>query len=179
MLLEEAGYRFRCLDPGPDGPAVSDDPEKRVLAHSEFKAHAGALAAPEAWVLASDTLVWCAGEFLPKPQDQADARRMLETLAEAEHQVWTGVCLIGPEKQVFRQAACSRVRFSAIPADQLEAYLAGTEWADKAGAYGIQGTAGAWCELVEGDMDTVIGFPMKTVRGLLSRSGACLRGEAR
>lgn len=149
------------------------DPAERVLEHARHKALAGAHQAPGECVLASDTLVWCAGEFLPKPLDQADARRMLELLEGKEHQVWTGVCVVDTGGQVWAEAACARVQFDLIPETELLAYLETQEWTDKAGAYAIQGTAGRWCRLVEGDFNTVVGLPMGVVARLLHQARAC------
>ena len=51
--------------------------------------------------------------------------------------------------------------------EELETYLDGEDWQDKAGAYGIQGDASAFMELIEGDMDTVIGLSVSAVRSLM------------
>lgn len=172
-LLNEAGYRFDAVDPGEDGPSAATTPEGRVLDHARHKARAGQKQALGRVVLASDTLVWCAGEVLPKPTDQADAARMLGLLAERDHEVWTGVCVLDSAGQVHERAAVARVRFGAIPAPEAAEYLAGQEWADKAGAYAIQGTAGRWCALIEGDYNTVVGLPLALVSELLRAAGAC------
>jgi septum formation protein len=179
-LLREAGYLFSTLDPGDDGPGFSDDPSARVLEHAEYKARSGARLAPQQLVLASDTLVWCAGEFLPKPMDRSDAERMLRLLEAREHQVWTGVVLLDASRErVWADSACARVRFGAIPADERLAYLATTEWCDKAGAYAIQGTAGRWCELLDGDYNTVVGLPLGVVSRLLAQARACSESNER
>ena len=173
-LLREAGYLFSALDPGDDGPGFALKPGERVLEHAEHKARSGARQAPDGLILASDTLVWCAGEFLPKPLDRADAERMLGLLEAREHQVWTGVCLVDSASgRIWSEAACARVRFGAIPPAERMAYLATTEWSDKAGAYAIQGTAGRWCKLVEGDYNTVVGLPLEVVSRLLAQAKAC------
>lgn len=168
-----AGYRFDAVDPGEDGPSAAMTPEARVLDHARHKARSGRNQAPGSVVLASDTLVWCAGEVLPKPADQADAARMLELLAERDHEVWTGVCVLDSAGEAHERAAVARVRFGAIPGSEVAEYLAGDEWADKAGAYAIQGTAGRWCSLIEGDFNTVVGLPLGLVSDLLRAAGAC------
>ena len=172
-LLAEAGLSFDCLDPGPDGESDAQDPKRRVMDFAATKAAAGHSLRPDAVVLASDTLVWCEGEFLPKPIDRADAERMLNLLQGRQHQVWTAVCVRNPAGQVFEDAAVADVAFDQIPAAQLEDYLNGSEWADKAGAYGIQASAGAWAKVVAGEMDTVIGLPVKLSLSLLRQAGAC------
>lgn len=172
-LLAEAGLEFECLDPGPDGESDAADPRQRVMTYAATKAASGHRLRPDALVLASDTLVWCNGEFLPKPVDRADAARMLELLQNRRHQVWTAVCVRNPAGQEFADAAVTEVEFGSIDADDLEHYLNGSEWTDKAGAYGIQGTAGAWAKVVTGDLDTVIGLPVALSFKLLRQAGAC------
>ncbi len=172
-LLAEAGLSFDCLDPGPDGESDAVDPRERVMVFAATKAASGHQMRPDAIVLASDTLVWCDGEFLPKPTDRSDAERMLALLQNRVHQVWTAVCVRNPSGEKFADAAVSDVEFGSIPANQLDRYLEGREWADKAGAYGIQGSAGNWAKVVKGDMDTVIGLPVKLSLSLLRQAGAC------
>ncbi len=172
-LLSAAGLSFECLDPGPDGESAALDPRRRVMDFAGTKAAAGHRIRPDAIVLASDTLVWCEGVFLPKPVDRADAVRMLELLQGRRHQVWTAVCVRNAAGQIFEDAAVAHVEFGRIPKGDLDGYLAGTEWVDKAGAYGIQGSAGEWAKVVDGDMDTVIGLPVQLSLELLRQAGAC------
>lgn len=106
--------------------------------------------------------------------DRADAARMLDLLENRLHQVWTGVCVVDPTRdQIWAEAACAQVQFAAIPSEERLAYLSTDEWRDKAGAYAIQGTAGRWCELVEGDYNTVVGLPLGVVARLLGKARAC------
>jgi nucleoside triphosphate pyrophosphatase len=173
MLLQELGLTFQVLDPGPDGPGHSESPQARVLEHARFKAQSAFKQVSGSVILASDTLVWCRHQFLPKPANRSDARRMLKLLDSQTHQVWTGVCVIDPQGKIHEQACMAEVLFSAIPTADLEAYLQGQEWADKAGAYGIQGTASAWAQVVSGGYDTVVGLPLEATLQLLIQAGAC------
>ncbi len=45
-------------------------------------------------VLGADTTVVINGEILAKPEDAADARRMLALLSGRRHEVMTGICLM-------------------------------------------------------------------------------------
>jgi len=179
--LEELGVAFEVVPADDDGPARDADPAGRVLAHARHKAAAVAGARPDAWVLAADTLVVRDGRFLGKPADAAAARAMLEELSGGAHEVWTGSVLLAPGGRPFAERAeRATVRFRRLAADELDAYLAGDEWRDKAGAYGIQGWAGERAEVAAGDFAVVVGAPIATWRrflrdaGLLAPSGdAC------
>jgi septum formation protein len=97
---------------------------------------------------------------------------MLEFLqACGDHEVWTGVCLIGPDGGQVSRADVAGVHFAAIPGVAVEEYLQGTEWQDKAGAYAIQGWAGAYARLASGDMGTVVGLSENAVLALFEASG--------
>ncbi len=172
-LLAAAGIAFELAVPGDDGPSAAREPAARVLEHARYKARLGAAAQPGRRVLAADTLVWVDGDALPKPRGRAEAEAMLRRLAGRDHEVWTGVVLMDPAGRLHEAADRARVRFRAIPEDELQAYLAGSEWRDKAGAYGIQGAAGAWAELLDGELETVIGLSTATVRRLILQADAC------
>ena len=51
------------------------------------------------------------------------------------------------------------VYFRDLSDEEISAYIATGEPFDKAGAYGIQGAAGAFVDHIEGSLDTVIGLP--------------------
>ncbi len=170
--LGELGVAFDVVPAADDGPARDADPARRVLAHARHKAATVAAQRPDAWVLAADTLVVRDGRFLGKPADAAAARAMLEELSGREHEVWTGSVLLGPGGRPFAECAeRAVVRFRRLGADEIAAYLAGDEWRDKAGAYGIQGWAGERAEVTAGDFAVVVGAPTDTWRGFLAAAG--------
>ncbi len=56
------------------------------------------------------------------------------------------------------------VRFDALSRARKAAYLDTDEWRGKAGGYAIQGAAGAFASVVEGEIETVIGLTLSLVR---------------
>lgn len=124
----------------------------------------------DATVLSSDTLVELDGEPLGKPQDEAQACAMLRRLSGRAHNVHTGIA-VHRTGQVFSDVATTRVYFRPLSEEQIAAYVASGEPMDKAGAYGIQGAAGAFVERIEGDMDTVIGLSSRLTLRLLREAG--------
>jgi septum formation protein len=171
-LLEALSLRFTVVAAAGDGPVSSTDPGKRVLGHAWFKAHEVAKDHPSAWILAADTLVFGAGEFFPKPQNREHAGEMLERLiALGVHQVWTGTWLLSPQGDEFQHLESAEVSFAPIPCAERESYLDGVEWADKAGAYAIQGWAGQYTTLLEGEFDTVVGLSKTAIFALFEQAG--------
>ena len=117
-------------------------------------------------VLGADTTVVCDGEILAKPEDAADALRMLRKLSGRTHEVLTGVA-VASRAGVVSAVETTLVTFSAIPEAELDFYCATREPMDKAGAYGIQGYAARWIPRIEGDYFNVMGLPIARVVKLI------------
>ena len=135
------------------------------------KGLAGAALHPGQIVLAADTLVALDDVPLGKPTDEADAFRMLRALSDRWHQVYTGVCAVSADGQVFVDVDASDVRFGPMSDEDILAYIATGEPMDKAGAYALQGGAGLWIEEVRGTPSGVIGLPLPITRRLLKACG--------
>ena len=146
---------------------------------SRRKALAGAAAHPGCVVLAADTLVALDNVPFGKPRDEADAFRMLRCLSGREHQVYTGVSCVAPDGAFHSGVDTSTVRFCAMSDAEIRAYIASGEPMDKAGAYALQGLAGAWIESVSGTPSGVIGLPLPLTRKLLTACGLTVPGPGR
>jgi len=120
-------------------------------------------------VLAGDTIVEIGGRMLGKPSGREAAEIMLRELSGSVHRVASSVALMDVGTgQLVSGIAISEVRFDELDEAQLASYLDTDEWRGKAGAYAIQGQAGVFAHLTSGDMDTVVGLPMKLVKALAS-----------
>ena len=85
-ILTQLGIPFEVV-----APAFEEEPGGDPLEHAAGKARS--VDGGDRPVLGVDTVVLCRGEQLGKPADEADARRMLETLSGWEHEVVSGLCL--------------------------------------------------------------------------------------
>jgi septum formation protein len=121
-------------------------------------------------VLAADTTVALEGEILGKPADAADATRMLELLSGKRHRVLTAVA-VQLDQRVEIAVSESLVTFGRLDPERIAAYVASGEPFDKAGAYGIQGRAGAFAERLEGSYTGVMGLPLYETANLLRLFG--------
>lgn len=122
-------------------------------------------------VLSADTLVCLDDRVLGKPQDRADACRMLRLLSGRWHSVHTGVCLHLPGGAVLERVETTRVRFTALSEDAIARYVDTGEPMDKAGAYAVQEIGGIFVERIEGSPSNVIGLPLATVAALFTAAG--------
>ena len=115
---------------------------------------------PDSFVLAADTLVCVGRRILGKADDEDHARRTLNLLSGRSHKVVGGLCLLAPNgKQVLKTVTTS-VLFKRLDASEINAYIAGGEWHDKAGAYAIQGRAGAFVRRINGSYSNVVGLAL-------------------
>ena len=173
-LLAQAGYTFEVQpahvneDLRPD-----EDPIAYVVRLAREKAQSvfaeissTGPASPPAVVLGADTTVTLDSHIMAKPENPADAARMLRLLSGRTHRVITGVALASA-KGIEVAAEVTGVQFLTLSDDEIAAYVATGEPMDKAGAYGIQGFAAKWIPRIEGCYFNVVGLPLALVNTML------------
>jgi septum formation protein len=160
--LRQAGIPFVVRSALVDETPLADEkPEDYVRRLAEQKALA-VTAAPDETVLGADTTVVIGDRLLGKPEDAAEAVRMLEALSGQCHQVLTGICLRGPSGMV-RDFAATRVWFTSMTPREIQDYVASGEPLDKAGGYAIQGLGSKFIERIEGCYFNVVGLPVALI----------------
>ena len=182
-LLAQAGFTFE-VHPAhvPEEPNPGEDPIAYVTRLAREKAEAvynELLGAPsfsrslrKGWdtknltVLGADTTVTLDNHILGKPEDAADAARMLCLLSGRTHRVITGVAVVTADRTEVA-AEVTGVTFLTLSDEEIAAYVATGEPLDKAGAYAIQGRAARWIPRIEGDYFNVVGLPLALVSTLL------------
>jgi len=121
-------------------------------------------------VLGADTVVVLDDEVLGKPRDHFDGLAMLAMLSGRRHTVLTAVCLQHQDGADCELVETS-VEFIRLTRALCEAYLATDEPWDKAGAYAIQGLAGAFVRSIRGSYSNVVGLPLCETWQLLGARG--------
>ncbi len=121
-------------------------------------------------VLGADTVVELDGDILGKPADRFGAEAMLTRLSGRQHHVHTAVAM-RHEDRVELRLSSSLVRFATLDAATIARYLETGEYLGKAGAYGIQGRAGAFVEHIEGSYSGIMGLPLYETAVLLKAFG--------
>lgn len=183
-LLGHIGVKFHLLlfrnraGAAPDideAPQPGEDPRDYVMRLARAKAAVGwkrmlERNLPLAPVLAADTTVALEGRIFGKPQDRADAERMLAELSGRRHEVLTAVALQFDD-EVETALSVSDVQFRSLAADEIRAYVATGESDDKAGAYAIQGRAALFVAEIRGSQSGIVGLPLYETAQLLQRMG--------
>jgi septum formation protein len=129
---------------------------------------------PDAVIVAADTTVVIGPDLLAKPEDAADAHRMLRLLSGRTHTVHTAVAVARAGALVSGVEDVA-VTFRALDDDEIAAYVATREPMDKAGAYGIQGYGATIVERIDGDFFAVMGLPLVRLTRLLEQVGVVYR----
>jgi septum formation protein len=176
-LLSEAGYTFEVHPSDVDERAAERPgilPSDLVVYLAISKANAVREKFPDDVVLAADTVVAFGDQILGKPKDAQHARWMLSLLESTTHLVITGVAVVrhadGPDDAPKTAKVMSAVRMRPLPADWINAYVAGGKWEGNAGGYGIQDDD-PFVERITGCQTNIVGLPMTTVKRLLAERG--------
>lgn len=114
-------------------------------------------------LITSDTVVWKDNIAIGKPRDTEEARKMLQRLSGAKHQVITSVCFttISFQKTIHDTTT---VWFKELSSAEIDYYLRTYEPFDKAGSYGVQEWIGYIAiERLEGSYFNVMGLPTALV----------------
>lgn len=172
-LLRQLGIAFETVDVCIDETPYSDETAQSYVGRmAETKVLAGRdCISEDAVVLGADTTVTVDGRVLGKPQNASHARDMLRTLSGRWHEVWTGVAIHTAKRKINEFVVATSVEFTTLTDSLIEAYWQSGEGLDKAGAYGIQGLAGAFVTRIEGSYSAVVGLPLHETWALLDRSG--------
>lgn len=150
-------------------PAANEGP--RIYARRMAREKALAVSSDAAHVLAGDTVVAVGRRILPKAEDEATARACLALLSGRRHHVLSAIALKAPDGTLRERLSDTVVRFKALSAQEIDAYIAGGEWDGKAGGYAIQGSAEGLIAAISGSHSGVVGLPLFEARALLRAAG--------
>lgn len=156
-------------------PDIDEDPKRGELPRpycqrlATEKARAVA-AAPDDIILCADTTVALGRRILGKPRDAGEAAEFLTALGGRRHQVITAVAVRRGER-IWARDSVSAVKMKRLSDVELNAYLASGEWQGKAGAYAIQGAAGAFIPWISGSFTGIVGLPLAETAALLVAAG--------
>ena len=121
-------------------------------------------------LLTSDTTVAVGRRILGKPEDATEARAFLRLLSGRRHRVITAVA-VRTADQMWERDVVTSVRMKPMSDVEIGAYLATDDWQGKAGAYAIQGPAGAFIPWISGSYSAVMGLPVHETAQLLNAAG--------
>lgn len=183
-LLRQVGVEFELLLLR-DSPNRGQDVSEAVLPDElpdDYVARVTREKADVAWqimtlrklpfrpVLAADTTVVLDNKILGKPQDQAEALDMLKRLSGTTHTVLTSIAVHYLDGTLYATQR-SEVTFASLTDAQMQAYCMSPEPYDKAGGYGIQGSAARFISHISGSYSGIMGLPLFETSQLLRKAG--------
>ncbi|WP_426034123.1 Maf family protein [Cypionkella sp. TWP1-2-1b2] len=156
-------------------PDINEDPLKGELprpycARLAREKAAAIPADPDDIILTADTTVALGRRILGKPADAGEAARFLTDLGGRRHQVITAIAVKRGDK-IWSRESVSAVKMKRLSDVELNTYLASMEWQGKAGAYAIQGAAGAFIPWISGSFTGIVGLPLAETAALLAAAG--------
>ncbi len=178
-LLGQAGLEPDLLNPADiDETAKKRETPRSLVARLAKEKAQKALTMPQVealagnvFVLAADTVVALGRRVLGKPETAEEASEMLQLLSGRAHKVFTAVSLIAPGGSQKTRIVDSKVRFKRLSREDIDSYLICDEWRGKAGAYAIQGRAGAFVRYLSGSYTGVVGLPLYETVSMLNGAG--------
>ncbi len=172
LLLRNDRRRNVFVD---ETPHEGEDPVAYVQRVCRDKANAGWDSVvfrnlPRFPVLAADTTVALDGKIIGKPDNNKHAAEILRMLSGTQHQVLTAVAVAYRDRLETRLSTTT-ITFDKLSTERINRYLLTNEARDKAGAYGIQGHAGAFVKHIDGSYTGVMGLPLYETVELLKLFG--------
>jgi septum formation protein len=169
-LLKLHGYTFDVKPSNIPEPTEArlGDCRHYVAELAWLKAEAVAREVSDGLIIAADTVGWLNGRVVGKPEDEADARRIITSLSGTVHELWSGVCLwLRPGDWQFTWQERSLVRMKPLTDAEIDAYLKTRKWEGCSGAYAIQLPDDPYLTVEQGSVSNVIGLPMESLEKAL------------
>lgn len=171
QLLRLIVPRFEAIPADIEETSSYADPHKRLVDIATQKARVVG-EQRDGVIVAADTAVLLDGQLLGKPADPDTAAHMLRRMSGRAHQAITGLCVTNTlTGHTATEVVTTQVHFKTIDEALLRWYLDSGDYADKAGAYGIQGHGALLVERLEGDYYNVMGLPLGHLADLLEAVG--------
>lgn len=172
QLLEQIGVAFQTIELNvPEVRAAGESAERYVSRVAREKARAGLATLSgtnNVVVLGADTEVILDDDVFGKPTDVANAMQMLRRLSDRNHRVLSAVWCVSTRREEFALSV-SEVTFDRLSEGDIAEYVATGEPMGRAGAYAIQGRAGAFIRHLSGSYSGVMGLPLFETAQLLRR----------
>lgn len=181
-LLQKLGLNFQTVPPHLEdnnilpGENEITSPHQYALRLAYRKAKQVVQNQQEGLIISADTIVVWQGNIFGKPRDRHHAQQMIRCLSGNVHRVITAVIVWDANScRKIQDYDGSLVKMKKLEEQEIEDYLNSDEPYDKAGAYGIQGTAGKFVERIVGSYFNVVGLPLEKLVSLLCRFGISIQ----
>lgn len=119
----------------------------------------------DALIISADTLVYFNDIILGKPNNNKEAKEMLNMLSNNTHSVITYYTIYNKDKNIcITRKIKSKVTFNKLSDSLIDEYIKTGSPLDKAGAYGIQDKEFNLVKSFTGDINNIIGLPIDELK---------------
>lgn len=172
-LLEGLHLDFEVIPSNVDEDAhPKKDPTVRAAVLAKLKALDVHRKNPDAVTIGCDTLVVAADTtLLEKPQDAADARRMLTLQNGKTSFVHSALCIVDTKGETHEGLSTSSVTFKKLSEKEIEWWIGTKLWQGRSGGFQIDGLGQLMIETITGDWTGIVGLPIFLLGELLTTAG--------
>jgi len=151
---------------------IYDDPSELAAILAQEKAKKVAATQEEGLVIGSDTIVVVDGSVMGKPRYKKDAIKMIKSISNRTHQVYTGLAIFNVDtKESIVEVSQSSVTFRNLSDQEITDYVNTGEPLGRAGSYQLLGQARNFVIDFEGSATGITGLPMRLLVDMLEESG--------
>ena len=121
-------------------------------------------------VLGADSVIDLNGELISKPESREEALIILKKLNGKKHQLISSVCISKNGSMIWHYTDKAELKMKTMTEDELKLYLSKIE-DEKLYAYNVYQIEGEGKNLfnsIKGDMNTIMGLPIKKIKEYLS-----------
>jgi len=168
-LVSDIGLDFLAdtveIDETPKpGETISEYVTRLALA----KADAVVPPSLDAIIITVDTAIGINDKIIGKPDDESNARRILQDLSGHTHEVLSVIAVrTVSEASIETELTRTEVEFDDLSREMISWYISTGEWKNRAGAYAIQGKGMSLVREVRGCLTNVIGISIPSLLRIL------------
>ena len=176
-ILEENNIQYRVEPSNVDEDSVKESLLKEKATPTiitknlaELKANKISQKFEEEMVLGADSVIDLEGEIISKPNDRAEALKILKRLNGKTHHLISSVCISRGGSMIWNYTEKASLTMKNMTFLELENYLKRISDKDlyAYNVYQIEGEGRNLFSKIEGDEDTIMGLPVKKIKEYLN-----------
>ena len=137
---------------------------------AELKANKVSQKRTEDLVLGADSVIDLNGKIISKPINRSEALKILKSLNGKTHQLISSVCISQNGSMIWNHTDKASLTMKQMSEEELKNYL--NKISDEAlyayNVYQIEGEGRSLFTKIEGDVDTIMGLPVKKIKEYLN-----------
>ena len=146
------------------------DPELISKNLAELKSVKVSVKNPDILVLGADSVISLNQELINKPKDRQDALEILKKLNGQKHFLISSVCISKNGSMIWNHTDKSELKMKNLTNVELEKYLdkIRIETLLAYGVYQVEANGLELFEYIKGDMDSIMGLPIKAIKDYIN-----------